>query len=275
MEHVFFDNDEEAIEQHIASGNTRLFRPQKGKNIVRILPTWKAPDQPGPRFFWLEYWEHYFKVDGKDYYVPSPRFWGETDPKWNKADEYFASGDPEKAELAREFLLPSRRFYFNVVVLKHPPMERPPEIGRVYVMKAGKTVWDEIVKIHSDKSTEFHSITKVDAGINIKIERTGDRKGTRYSTGVAGSRSNLLEDLKALGVETTLDELASQLTDLEAFLAQSKMSGDQIEDLMNRSGMLTGQVQEFSSGTQDPFEDFKSMPETELDLPAPPPAPAE
>lgn len=227
---AFNTNDEQACDEAGVRKDLE-FRPPSGTTVVRVLPTWKGPETPMPRYYWREFREHFLQVGESTWVFPSPREFGLPDPVWDKADELFATKNPELAVVAQK-LVPKRKFLFNVVVLSCPEMKNKPKIGEVTIMKVGKMVWEPINKLNSNRTSPFHTLTLPENGVNLAITSEGSLLNTRYTTLPAGGRSDLIQDLAALSITTTLEELSDGVVNLDEYVEANQLRDDQIESTL-------------------------------------------
>lgn len=226
----FFENDEE----HCNLQKANDWRPPSGSSIIRVLPTWKPKDAPKPRLFWREFREHFFKVGEQTFVFPSSRNFDQEDPIWDTGELLVRSKDEDLVELGKT-LIPKRKFYFNVVVLQSAPSEFPVEVGAVTVMKVGPKVAEPIIKQNRNKATKFHTITDPYDGVNLQVERTGSGlTNTQYSVNVVGERTNIMEDISALGITVDEETLAASIRDLDEFVESKLKTEDEVLNILSK-----------------------------------------
>jgi hypothetical protein len=137
-------------------------------------------------------------------------------------------------------LVPSRKYLFNVVVLNCPAYEQAPEIGKVTVMKVGKTVWEPINKMNSNRASKWHTLTLPDNGVNLDITREGAALKTRYTVMVNDGRSDLFADLNALGVSVDPEALAGDVVNLDEYLEAKALRPDQVASVLSQYLRING-----------------------------------
>jgi len=112
----------ELLKEEEVRGNfskVNWFKPEKGDNIIRVLPHW---DKPGEELFFKRVEVHYgvpLTREGKVYKIPVRclKDFGEDCPLCEKSDELFADGGEKAKEKAKEFRSSSRALY-NIIDYK-------------------------------------------------------------------------------------------------------------------------------------------------------------
>ena len=131
-----------------------LWKPEPGKNQVRIVPYQFNKDNP--------FIEMYFHYDlGKKNYL-SPVTYGEADPVEEFAQKLRATGKSDDFNLAKK-LTPKMRVYAPVLV-------RGKESEGVKLWGFGKQVYTELLGFIADP--DYGDITDVKAGRDISVEFT-------------------------------------------------------------------------------------------------------
>ena len=131
-----------------------LWKPEPGKNQVRIVPYQYNKDNP--------FQELYFHYDlGKKNYL-SPITYGEADPVEEFAQKLRATGKSDDFNLAKK-LTPKMRVYVPVLV-------RGKESEGVKLWGFGKQVYTELLGFIADP--DYGDITDVKAGRDISVEFT-------------------------------------------------------------------------------------------------------
>jgi hypothetical protein len=140
-----------------------LFRPEKGKQVVRLVPLATNSAMP-----FVELYFHYF--NGKT--ILSPRSFGHKDPIAEFADKLRNSGEKESWQYAKQFQ-PKMRTYAPVIV-------RGKEKEGVKLWAFGKTVYQELLATIADP--DYGDITDPKTGRDLVIEFT---PATESPTGFA------------------------------------------------------------------------------------------
>ena len=140
-----------------------LWKPEPGKNQIRIVPYQYNKDNP--------FIELYFHYDlGKKNYL-SPITFGEADPAVEFAEKLKATGNQDDWKMARK-LEPKMRCYVPVLI-------RGKESEGVKFWGFGKTVYQELLSVIADP--DYGDITDATNGRDIMIERqTPAEAGNQY-----------------------------------------------------------------------------------------------
>lgn len=134
-----------------------LWKPEEGKQVVRIVPSKATPDNP-----FVELYFHY--INGKTYL--SPRTYGRPDPIADFADKLRSTGDKDDWLNSRQFA-PKMRTYVPVVV-------RGKESDGTKWWAFGKTVYSELLAVIADP--DYGDITDPTSGRDVVVEFTPQEK---------------------------------------------------------------------------------------------------
>ena len=150
--------------KNAGKASEHLWKPEEGKQIIRIVPLASNPDNP-----FTEMYFHY-GMNGKTYL--SPRTFGKPDPIADFADKLKGDGSKESYEQAKPFL-PKMRTYVPIVV-------RGKESDGVKFWAFGKTVCEQILSIIDDE--DYGDITDPQTGRDIVVEFTPkDKSDTNFA----------------------------------------------------------------------------------------------
>ena len=151
--------------QASSNRNNSLWKPEPGKNKVRIVPYQHSKDNP--------FLELYFYYDlGKKTYLSNFTF-GESDPIVEFCDELKATGIKEDWQLAKK-LEPKLRTYVPVIV-------RGKEKEGVKFWGFGKEIYQELLSIISDP--DYGDITDLNNGRDVDVEYlTPKDAGNQYGS---------------------------------------------------------------------------------------------
>jgi hypothetical protein len=142
---------------------TAVWKPNPGKNVVRIVPYAHNPENP-----FIELLFHY-NMNGKTYL--SPASFGRPDPIVEFANKLKKSGDKEEWKTGRS-LEPKMRTYVPVLV-------RGLEHEGVKFWGMGKQVYQEILSIIAD--ADYGDITDLKNGRDIVVEfKTAEETGKSF-----------------------------------------------------------------------------------------------
>lgn len=148
--------------QTTTTRTSNLWKPEPGKNQVRIVPYQYDKDNPFQELFF-----HYGL--GKRNYL-SPTTFGETDPVVEFADKLKQTGNRDDWTLAKG-LTPKMRTYVPVLV-------RGQESEGVKLWGFGKTVYQELLTFIADP--DYGDITDLKGGRDITVTFTPAEGGERF-----------------------------------------------------------------------------------------------
>jgi len=143
-----------------------LWKPEAGKNQIRIVPYQYNKDNP--------FLEMYFHYDiGKKNYL-SPVTYGESDPVEEFAQQLKATGKSDDWKLSKK-LTPKMRVYVPVIV-------RGQESEGVKLWGFGKQVYTELLGVIADP--DYGDITDLTGGRDITVEYTPAEGGNFPKTAI-------------------------------------------------------------------------------------------
>ena len=234
--------------QATTSTTKNFWKPEPGKQLVRIVPYKHNKDNP-----FIELFFHYNLGNNKTYL--SPMSFGRPDPVAEFADKLKSTGNKDEWIQGKR-IEPKMRTFVPVVV-------RGEENDGVKFWGFGKTVYQELLGIIADP--DYGDISDSTAGRDIVVERqTPAEAGNQYGkttirvkpnvTSLADD-SNLLEklldeqpDIKELYNEPTFDELKEHLSN---FLNPSDNSDTGQTETKSEPEMVTTEA---SSKVEDDFD---------------------
>ena len=196
--------------QNTTSKRDNLWKPQPGKQQIRMLPYGHNKDNP-----FIELYFHY-DLGGRTYL--SPISFGRPDPIEEFAQKLKSSGNKDDWKLGRKLEAKMRTFV--------PIVERGKESDGIKFWGFGKTVYQELLGVIADP--DYGDITDATNGRDIGIDRqTPAEAGNQYGkttvrvkpnqnpiTEDADALKSILEnqsDLTELYTEPTYDELKDAL----------------------------------------------------------------
>jgi len=165
--------DINAIRAKLSSLNNKsnrqdnLWKPEEGKNTVRIVPYQHQKDYP-----FIEMYFHYGIAPKRT--LVSPITSGQADPIVEFADKLKSSGEKADWEMAKGFY-PNMRTYVPVIV-------RGKESEGVKFWGFGKTVYQELLAIIADE--DYGDITDPTTGRDITVEFTKGNVPTDNKTSI-------------------------------------------------------------------------------------------
>jgi hypothetical protein len=174
-----------------ANNQTKRFKPQIGKQTVRVVPFKYNKEFPFTEM------KFYYGIGSKKV-IASPLNWGEKDPIAEFAKQLRGTNDKENWRLAKK-LDPKTRIFVPVIV-------RGEESEGVQMWEFGKEIYEAFLQMAADE--EVGDFTDIMMGRDIKLVTVGpDSTGTAYNkTTITPSMKTtpLTEDDKAL--ELWLDD---------------------------------------------------------------------
>jgi hypothetical protein len=146
-----------------SSKSKSLWKPNPGKNLIRIVPYSHCPDNP-----FIELYFHY-NMNGKTYLSPSS--FGRPDPIEEFANKLKKSRDKEEWKQGRS-LEPKPRTYVPILI-------RGKEEEGVYFWGLGRQVYQELLVIINDP--DYGDITDLKTGRDITVElKTAEQAGKDF-----------------------------------------------------------------------------------------------
>lgn len=172
------------------SGFKRIWKPEPGSTVIRLLPNPKNRDWP--------FMELGFYYDLTNRTIISPTNFNQPDPVDELAQQLQSTGDTEDWKLGKK-LEARRRTYVPILI-------RGREEEGVFLWGFGKTVFEELLKTMDDP--DYGDITDLKTGTDITIEYSKPPKGEsgypkttfrlkRHSTPVTDNKEvmKLLDDV--------------------------------------------------------------------------------
>jgi hypothetical protein len=214
-----------------ANNQTKRFKPQIGKQTVRVVPFKYNKEFPFTEM------KFYYGIGSKKV-IASPLNWGEKDPIAEFAKQLRGTNDKENWRLAKK-LDPKTRIFAPVIV-------RGEESEGVQMWEFGKEIYEAFLQMAADE--EVGDFTDIMMGRDIKLVTVGpDSTGTAYNkTTITPSMktSPLTEDTKSL--ELWLDDQVNPkesykplpFDDIKAAL-QEWLNPEEEEEFTPADGKLT------------------------------------
>lgn len=175
-----YDLDAAKTEEEKLGENSggQFFNFVAGKNRIRFLPP-----PVGKRTPFLLVQQHYIEVQGGAASFNCPRLMAnERCPGCEKADRLKASGNAADFEEAKKYF-PKLRVYANIIDRAHP------ELGP-QVVAYGKMIHEKLVKLRTDEDAGG-DFTHPETGFDMVVEKTGEKKSTKYEVRPARHSSPL------------------------------------------------------------------------------------
>jgi hypothetical protein len=218
------------------------WKPQQGKNLVRLMPPWSADDtNPNANQFWREVYMH-FKVGPNGWSgscpTSTPYGPGGECPICEEVERLRSTGNPADSELAKD-IRAKQRLYSNIVDMSDPVYtdedvatwaaeeynqgkECPFAAGqtKVKVFSYGPQIFKQILDI----VTESVDVTDLNAGYDLMISRTGKGRDTSYNV-------QIMPPAKPF-VPAGVNQIEDVLIDLDNILP--------FQELANMQAALTG-----------------------------------
>jgi hypothetical protein len=189
-----------------------LWKPNPGKQEVRIVPYKFQPDNP---FIELKF---HYNLNNKTYL--SPDSFGRPDPIVEFAARLKRSGDKEEWKLARK-LEPKMRTFAPIVV-------RGEEHEGVKFWGFGKQVYQELLSIMSDP--DYGDITDLANGRDVVVEfKTAEETGKQFPETSIRVKPNMKPAVDPTNKEL-LEKIANQTKILDLF---PELTYEELKDVMN------------------------------------------
>jgi len=198
------------------SGNKKndyLWKPNPGKQVVRIVPYKFNPENP---FIELKF---HYNINGKTYL--SPDSFGRPDPIVEFANRLKRTGSKEDWQMGRK-MEPKMRTFAPVIV-------RGQESEGVKFWGFGKTVYQEIVSVCLDP--EYGDITDPANGRDITIEfKTVEETGKSFPETTVRVKPNVTPAVDPKNPQL-IESLKNQINILDLF---PELSYDELKDVMDK-----------------------------------------
>lgn len=184
--------------KQLADKSKGFFRPEKiadGATVYRILPRWK--DDSDGLEWWHDFGLHFIKMGAGKPTVElcEERAYGRPCEICAALDDAAGVADPDQAEMLKS-AKSAQRFLVNAINVTEGKNE-------VKVYELASTLFMDIAAI----AAENPEMTNLEDGFDIKIERTGSGKETRYS--VVPSRKSRAISADLLSKAVNLDEVVA------------------------------------------------------------------
>lgn len=192
-------------------GRGKTWKPTKGKNRIRILPSWRGEDDLQ---FWHDFGAHFIKNASQEiqavYICADKTFNKECEVCQAIGHGIRNASDDETTSLLKEANA-SQRYLMNVLVLSDPDETKR---GEPRVMETGIGVFEDILEIIS----EYDDITRLEGGVDLVITREGSTvKDTKYT--VMPSPKSIKVPASVMEKITNLDEYVAQENESERMKA--------------------------------------------------------
>jgi hypothetical protein len=260
-----FSKDKRDVQEQ---GGVKAFYLQPGVTNVRILPPFSEKG-----VWYREIREYNLVVDGQRRVFTAPAD-GDVDPIEEKRQALLSAGGDFNIKAA-EGIKANRRYLLNALVWVAPPNTEFAR-GVVVALKVPVTVKRHLLEMDRDVQGGWANITDPNNGVNIKISRTGKGLNTEYSVSPMPNRSNLTNDLAAVGVDVNalqlfnLDELYPALPTEELRRVASKV-GNVVVPGQATPVVIAQPVQQVAAQLQTPVPaPVVFVPG--MDIPPPPPS---
>ena len=187
---------------------SNLWKPQPGKQVIRVLPYKHNKDNPFIELFF------HFGLNNKTYL--SPITYGRPDPIEEFAQKLKTSGNREEYQMARKLESKMRTFA--------PVIVRGEEAQGVRFWGFGKTVYQELLSVIADP--DYGDITDPVSGRDVAVEfKTAEETGKSFpstSIRVKPNQTPIIEDKAKL--EAMLDN-QKNIADLYQELSYEELTG--------------------------------------------------
>lgn len=178
----------------------KTLKPQPGKHIYRVLPSWRGDDD---KTFYHDFGIHWVHTPGGGdkpaaAYVCAEKTFGRPCQVCAALDKAaVASKDDATAKLVKDARA-AQRYLVNVLHRSGTEPEKP------QILEVGIGIFENICEL----IMEYSDITDPNSGIDIVINRTGSGKDTRYTVMPAATSKPVPKTV--LGNIPSLDQYVSQ-----------------------------------------------------------------
>ena len=225
--------------QATSSTKENFWKPEPGKQVVRVVPYKHNKDNP-----FIELFFHYSLGNNKTYMSPSS--FGRPDPVAEFADKLKSTGNKDEWIQGKR-LEPKMRTFAPVVV-------RGKESEGVKFWGFGKTVYQELLSVIADP--DYGDITEAMAGRDIMIERqTPAEAGNQYgktTVRVKPNQTPITEDKEVL--KSIMDNQAD-LTEL-----YTEPTYDELKDVLANYLNPSDESEETTTTTATPATTTQTTP---------------
>ena len=223
-----------------ANNQTKRFKPQIGKQTVRVVPFKYNKEFPFTEM------KFYYGIGSKKV-IASPLNWGEKDPIAEFAKQLRGTNDKENWRLAKK-LDPKNRIFAPVIV-------RGEESEGVQLWEFGKEIFEAFLQMAADE--EVGDFTDIMMGRDIKLVTVGPE-----STGTVYNKTTITPSMKTTPLSENDKDLELWLEDqvnpkesykmlpfdeIKAALAEWLNPEDEKEEEFPADGKLTGDLKSESN----------------------------
>ena len=204
---------------------SNLWKPQPGKQVIRVLPYKHNKDNPFIELFF------HFGLNNKTYL--SPITYGRPDPIEEFAQKLKTSGNREEYQMARKLESKMRTFA--------PVIVRGEEAQGVRFWGFGKTVYQELLSVIADP--DYGDITDPVSGRDVAVEfKTAEETGKSFPS-------------TSIRVKPNQTPIIEDKAKLEAMLDNQKNIAELYQELSYED--LTGVLNEWLNPSEDGDETKK------------------
>ncbi len=219
--------------QSIDLGGGGFWKPPVGRTTIRILP-----EAGGMDYFFVEVGSHY--LGGKPHKCPKICTDGaEECPICDVNEALFQAGDKEAAKDFRA----SRSFWMNIVV-------RGKEENGPAIFTPGVLIFQNLVSLIADP--DYGDITDIEEGFDIKIDREGEGRQTKYQVRAARNPSPLSDD------EDDAEEWLEAAKDLQEFVSSQVLDYDALAKVAGVEVYLEEGVESITEDDDDEEEEISA-----------------
>jgi len=220
--------------QTTSNRTSNLWKPQPGKQIIRVLPYKHNKDNPFIELFF------HFGLNSKTYL--SPITFGRPDPIEEFAQKLKTSGNREEYQMARKLEAKMRTFA--------PVIVRGEEGQGVRFWGFGKTVYQELLSVIADP--DYGDITDPVNGRDVSVEfKTAEETGASFPKTTIRVKPNQTPITENAEVLETIKKTQKDIREI-----YSEMTYEELTDALN--GYLKGGSTDEESATKE----STSLPET-------------
>ena len=201
--------------EQLQTSNTKtsnLWKPQPGKQVVRIVPYQHNKDNPFQELFF------HYDLGGKTYL--SPITYGRPDPIEEFAQKLRSSGNKDDYQIAKKLMAKMRTFA--------PIIVRGEESEGVRFWGFGKTVYQELLSVIADP--DYGDITDPVSGRDVSVEFiTAEESGASFpktSIRVKPNQTPISED------KAQLENLLDNQKDINELYQE--LSYEELTDVLNQ-----------------------------------------
>lgn len=173
-------------------GRGKLWKPKKGQNRIRILPSWRGPEEE----FYKEAPTHWNVGPESNRSVICPKVVGQKCPICELADKY-AKSDNSKKQAIAEKLQPRTRVIFNILDLDAKD-------GQVHQWSCSEAQLQELLSYYIDP--DYGDFTNWKSGFDVIIIRKGEGLNTRYKVRLSRNPSKVKDWKKLRKALPNLDQ---------------------------------------------------------------------